>query len=69
MDVLETINILCHFTDSQIVDTLRDGDPVPSNPCLQMRRDALRRRVLGLAARLERLATQAGPATENPVQQ
>jgi addiction module HigA family antidote len=30
--------------------TLRDGDPVPSNPGLQMRRDALRARVLAVAA-------------------
>ncbi len=52
MDVLYTINDLAHFTDTEILETLRDGPRVPSNPCLQVRRDALRRRVLGLAARL-----------------
>ena len=69
MEVVNAINVLTRFRDDEIVTALRDGDPVPSNPLLQNRRDALRRRALGLAARLERLATQAGPTMEAPAQQ
>lgn len=52
IDLLNAINTLARFTQKQIVQGLHDGDPVPSNPMLQHKRDALRKRVQELASRL-----------------
>ena len=70
LEALYAISDLARFTDAEILETLRDGDPSPvkSVPPSSARRPS-KDEYSELSARLERLATQAGPTTEDPAQQ